>query len=238
MKLRKSLTLFAVIIALVCFTKVSAGGVEGHLHLLPVGGIYVGDNGDPWLDESYLITDKEFELKIRNNDTNDGDIHHLYLIIAVNMNPYDNDISVSIDSVAPDVCMCSVDSWNLVDEKGEPIVCGYTYPPHGVYIKDNDVYYLIREIEIRDKPEYGGNGNGILEYNEVTIVNISISSSNPYAKVHFDSVGCDEDCMAKEFVPPSHDATYYNPPKIPEFTTLAIPAILIIVFLLIMRNLS
>jgi len=180
-----------------------AKGVEGHLWLEPSGGTYIEDDPDPWLQDSYITNLSNFSLGITNRDPNE-DVYHLYLITVVNTNPLNN--------VTVKVAGQELNIWDLVDKSPrEPEIGGFTYPPHGVYEKNKDVWYNITEITIPD--------NGIFESLESFNISINVTFNNPGSKVHFDAVGCDDNGAAIEFVPNSHDVTVIQPtPEHPEAT--------------------
>ena len=48
-------------------TTVSAKGVQAHLWLSIIDGQYLNENPDPWISESYVTINPNFDLKIENH---------------------------------------------------------------------------------------------------------------------------------------------------------------------------
>jgi hypothetical protein len=197
-------------------------GVQGQLQLEIVGGIFIHQNPDPWLNESWVTSSSDFQLNIsyhRNGASED--VEEIYLIIATNKKP---------DNVIVKINGSKLDDWEQVNSH-KVEVCGYKYPPHGIYNGGN-VWYTTYEIEFEDDDKFSPG--------EHVLVNVNITPKDS-VKVHFDAVGCKDssssDCEAVVFVPPSHDATYYHSYPIPEFPSIIFPIMLLFGAVLIsLRN--
>ena len=202
----------AVLALLVVMSAPTAMALSGKLWLEPaLGGTYVGPSDDAWLEDSWVLQATTFDLQIYNH--NAANIHHLYLLVAVDRVPAGN-VTISVDSSVVSTYDGYITTNNnaLVPET-EP---DYEYPGHGVYTHDSDTHFAVVAITIPN--------NGILEQYETISVPIEIIPIVSAVKVNFDAVGADSNGEAIAFAPPSHDVTY----GIPEFTTIAIPAIAIL----------
>jgi hypothetical protein len=185
-----------------------ANGISGKLWLAPVPpGTYVDDSDDAWFTESNVTTDTSFDLEIYYH--HGGDIHHLYLLVAVDRNPENNvTINVSGIPVGPYDGVITSNNNALITETDPD----YEYPGHGIYKYGSSTHFEVVEVlnvTAGDAPLSAGN---------TLTVHVNITSIN-LVKVHFDAVGVDSNYKAIAFVPPSHDVTH----QVPEFTTIAIP---------------
>ena len=79
----------AIMLVLMSTTPV-AMAIPGQLRLEVIPSTYVGDSEDGWLNESYVTTNTSFDLNITYNNSVWGDIHYLYLLVAVDRNPAGN----------------------------------------------------------------------------------------------------------------------------------------------------
>lgn len=184
--------------------------LPGQLRLSTTEGTYVDYSEDAWLHESYITRATSFGLDITNH--NGGDIHYLYLLVAVDRNPAGNvTVKISGTTVGPYDGVITSNNKALVTET-EP---DYSYPGHGIYIYGSDVRFEVVPITIP--------GDGILKAGETISVPVEITPINA-VKVHFDAVGADRENKAIAFVAPSEDVTH----QVPEFTTIAIPVAAII----------
>jgi hypothetical protein len=199
----------AVTLVLMSTTPVAmANGISGKLWLAPVPpGTYVDDSDDAWFTESYVITDTSFDLEIYYH--HGGDIHHLYLLVAVDRNPENNvTVNVSGNPVGPYDGVITSNNNALITETDPD----YEYPGHGIYKYGSSTHFEVVEVlnvTAGDAPLSAGN---------TLTVHVNITPIN-LVKVHFDAVGADSNYKAIAFVPPSHDVTH----QVPEFTTIAIP---------------
>ena len=201
--------LMMVMVLLVIMSASTAVAVSGKLWLEPApAGTYVGSSEDAWLEDSWVTTDTSFDLQIYNH--NAANISKLYLLVAVDRDPAGN-VTVNVSGITVSPYDGNITSSNkaLVVETDPD----YEYPGHGVYKYGGDTHFEVVNITIP--------GNGILEKGENMSMPIEITPLVSAVKVHFDAVGADGNDTAIAFVPPSHDVTY----QIPEFATIAIPAI-------------
>ncbi|RLI88682.1 MAG: hypothetical protein DRO98_02660 [Archaeoglobales archaeon] len=206
---------------------------KGHLWLEIVGGTYIGEHSDPWLNESYVTSSTNFTLNItyhKNNGNNQETVDHLYLLIAVNKDP--QGVTIKINGT-------NVTGWKEVPENDyRPSICTCAYRPHGIFQKG--VWYSVYEVSIPD---------GKFSPGESIIVSVSIEPSD--VKVHFDAVGCTGDCnetgccssgcccdccKAVVFTPCSHDCTYCPCHAIPEFSEVAIPVLTLLGVIYLLRR--
>ena len=188
--------------------------VQGQLWIEIIGGDYVNGDPDPWLNDGWVTTSTSFKLNVSYHKNGaSGDVEEIHLIIAVDKNPVNN-VTIEVNGD-------EIDGWKRVDSHKVEI-CGFEYPPHGIY--GGDVWYATYQIEFKDDDEFSPG--------EYVLVDVNIIPENP-VKVHFDAVGCGDDshmCNTKAivFAPPSHDATYYNHYPIPEFQSILLPAALLL----------
>ena len=202
----------AVLALLVVMSAPTAVAGSIWLETIPEG-TYVGPSEDDWLKESWVTTETSFDLQIYNHNVDE--IPKLYLLVAVDRVPVGN-VTVSVDGVvvSPYDGVITTNKNALVTEVQKPNkIEPYEYPGHGVYNYGSDTHFEVVAITIPD--------DGILEKGETISVPIQINPIVSAVKVHFDAVGADNNGVAIAFVPPSHDVTY----QIPEFATIAIPAI-------------
>lgn len=213
MKMKKNgaclIVLLAVMLVLIATTPV-AMAIPGQLRLDAISGTPVGEYGDAWLSEGTIIDDTQFDLTITNY--NGADIHHLYLLVAVDRDP-EGIVTVVVD----DISISSFSDDNIT-KSGKALVTetepDYEYPGHGIYNTGN-THFEVVEITIEGDDDH----DSILENGETITVHVEIDiTPNNAVKVHFDAVGADSDNHPIAFVPPSHDVTH-----VPEFTTIAIP---------------
>jgi hypothetical protein len=209
----------AVILAVVlAFMPLVPGAMAmpGKLWLDTISSTYVGDNGDAWLAESSVTSHTEFDLEIYYH--HGADIHHLYLLVAVNESPANNDVTVKINGtpVSPYDGVITNNNKARITET----VPAYELPGHGIYNNGSDVKFEVVNITALIPDDR------ILSENETVTVHVEIipHNQNP-VKVHFDAVGADRNNNAVACNPFSHDVTYNN---IPEFATIAIPVALIL----------
>ena len=203
------------------------GGVQDHLNLTAVGGTYVYNDDDPWLTDSSVTTDLDFNLDITNNHPQ-KDVYRLYLVVAVNRSLLSGE-SVIVDGA-------ELTNWTLVtDNKVQPSVptdpVYNDFPNMGIYQENKGVYYDVIEITIP--------GDGYLYHKsggspgETISIPISINPSGPI-KVHFDAVGADINNKAIVQNSRSSDVTHYS--EVPEFTTIAIPVTMILGLVFFMQR--
>ncbi len=206
---RKTGMIVAVLALLVVMSAPTATAVSGKIWLEPVPtGTYVGPSDDDWLEDSWVTAETSFDLQIYNHNA-DG-IPKLYLLVAVDRVPTGN-VIVSVDSnVVSDYNGVITTNSNALVSETNP---DYEYPGHGVYKYGSDTHFEVVAVTIPD--------DGILAKGETISVPIVITPHVDEVRVHFDAVGADNNDKAIAFVPPSHDVTY----AIPEFATIAIPAI-------------
>ncbi len=201
----------AVLALLVVMSAPTAVAGSIWLETIPEG-TYVNSSEDAWLVESWVTTETSFDLQIYNHNVDE--IPKLYLLVAVDREPTDNvTVNVSGVVVSPYDGVITTNNNALVTEVQKPNkIEPYEYPGHGVYNYGSDTHFEVVAITIPD---------GILERGETISVPIVITPLVSAVKVHFDAVGADDNDVAIAFVPNSHDVTY----QIPEFATIAIPAI-------------
>ncbi|MDY6966299.1 MAG: PEF-CTERM sorting domain-containing protein [Halobacteriota archaeon] len=203
-------------------TSALAGGVQGHLWLEAIGGVYVENHSDSWLVDSSVTSATDFNLNVTNRHKHE-DLYHLYLIVAVDRKPEGN-MTIKVNGT-------ELTDWTLVtDQQNQPKVAGFNYPPHGIFLENSDVWFNVTEIGIL---------GGVLNSYNSMVVPINITLIGAQVKVHFDAVGTDSGDNAVVFVPPSHDVTYQTPEppeEIPEFPTVAIPAAMIIGLVFVMQR--
>ena len=201
--------MMVVLALLVVMSAPTAMALSGKLWLEPVpAGTYVNSSEDAWLEDSWVTTDTSFDLQIHNH--NADDIYKLYMLVAVDREPTDN-VTVSVDgSVVSSYEGFITPNNNALVPETEP---DYEYPGHGVYKDGSGTHFEVVAVTIP--------GDGILKEDETMSVPIEITPLVSAVKVHFDAVGADNNGTAIAFVPNSHDVTY----QIPEFATIAIPAI-------------
>jgi hypothetical protein len=209
---RKIIMMMVVLALLVVMSAPTAMAVSGKLWLEPVpAGTYVNSSEDAWLEDSWVTTDTSFDLQIHNH--NADDIYSLYLLVAVDRVPTDN-VTVSVNgSVVSTYDGVITTNNNALVPETDP---DYEYPGHGVYKYGSDTHFEVVAVTIPD--------DGILGKGENMSVPIEITPLVSTVKVHFDAVGANATNKAIAFAPPSHDVTY----AIPEFATIAIPAIAIL----------
>ena len=215
------IAILAVLLVLMSITPVIA--IPGQLRLSTTAGTYVDYSEDAWLHESWVTSDTSFPLNITNH--NGQDIHHLYLLVALDRDPAGN-VTVEVDNnqVYPPYSGYGTILNNGKAEVPNATVNGkpYEYPGHGIYNSDNasvDTHFKVVEVSIQYRDD---NGNNILEVGETITVPVEITlltSPSVPLKVHFDAVGADSFNNAIAFVPPSSDVTH----QVPEFSTIAIP---------------
>ena len=200
----RSVALFVVILVLMSLTPI-AMAIPGQLRLYADTGTYEDDGAaDAWLTESVVTSETSFNLTITNH--NGGDLHHLYLLVAVDREPEGN-VTISVDGTTVTAYNGEITSNNKARvTETDP---DYLYPGHGIYINGSTVQFAVIPIDIDDGPLTAG---------ETIIVPIVITPINP-VKVHFDAVGADSAGKTIAFVPPSEDVTY----ETPEFASIVIP---------------
>lgn len=202
-----------VLVALVCILSVFvplAGASQ--LTLVPTGSTFISDSSDDWLNESYVTTDSEFILEIRNLHTKEAS--ELHLLVASNVVD-DGNFTIFINGDEIDIPnqIRSI-SYNGIGNNG-------VYP----------TYYQDVNLNM-----------GILTGNTVNVpVKIVLNATrsvNP--KVHFDAMGMYYETEKKgetkvTYIKSanSHDATYY---AIPEFPTIALPMLSILGLMFIMSR--
>ena len=211
---RKTIMIMVVLaMVVVLFMPVAMANPTAQLRLETVpAGTYVDDSDDPWLVDTNVTSDTSFDLEIINH--NGGSISYIYLLVAVDRVPAGNvTVNVSGIAVSPYNGVITSNNKALVSETNPD----YEYPGHGVYA-DSDTHFEVVNITIP------GDVGPTLDAGEHMSVPIEITPLVSAVKVHFDAVGADANKNAISFVPPSHDVTYV----VPEFATIAIPAIAIL----------
>jgi hypothetical protein len=203
-----------LVVMLACMPLVpGASAMPGKLWLDTIPSTYVGDKGDAWLAESSVTNHTEFDLDIFYHYG--ADIHHLYLLVAVDKNPAGN-VTVKINGtpVDPYDDVITINNKALIAET----MLAYELPGHGIYNHGSGVQFEVVDITALIPDD------GILSEGETVTVHVEIIPLTP-TKVHFDAVGADSNKNAVACNPFSHDVTYNN---IPEFATIAIPVALIL----------
>lgn len=178
------------------------------LRLYADPSIYIGNNPDPWLRQSWLTGPEDFTLQVINdykvkNDPNINIIRDVYLVIAIKEETKNAGLTITLDG---DTLYAS----NFVDSGKHPRI-----KKHGVFGKNT--YYYNYSI-------------GDLYPQQIYELDMSIETDG-LPIVHFDAYG---DLVKKRKTKPitnpySKDVTWdpeeyydHNPPIIPEPATLSL----------------
>ena len=147
----RSVALFVVILVLMSLTPI-AMAIPGQLRLYADTGTYEDDGAaDAWLTESLVTSETSFNLTITNH--NGGDLHHLYLLVAVDREPAGN-VTISVDGVTiPDTAyngeITSNNKARVTETEPD-----YEYPGHGIYIDGSTVHFAVITISLIQTTRY------------------------------------------------------------------------------------
>jgi hypothetical protein len=222
----------AIIVVLTVFLLAgnAAGGGLKQLRLTSDRGSPIGDDIDPWLTDSILVSGP-FTLDITNHlptGNPNPDADGVYLIIAANRDPRGaGGITVNIgpanfsdysgDTIVQHIIPDS--DWMQVSGNTGVDVLGYNTAPHGILT--DGTWYTVQQIDPAGNNKFLKAG----EENHL-FVDFDISSPNPSDRIHIDSVGTRLGSDEVGFLgnPYSSDVTW----QIPEFPTIALPVIAVI----------
>ncbi len=174
-------------IIFVCSPAAYASG-RAQLWLDIPGSTYLGDSGNPWLDESYVTYGTDFTLNVINKIPGRGNtIYDAFLVMAIPYDTYPNFWSIQVGDVVYDYN-------DFTNRRDHPYLSR-----HGVYGPNGGFW---TEFEIGDIARRSTVG-----------IPISINNAPGNFLVHFDAYGSSDpnNQNGRYFNPYSHDATYLTP---------------------------